>query len=134
VDGEYRLKAQIGGVGHLAYAKVQLSDAQYPSVVLDDHIFAWVFDVYGPNAWTNSLFFDDLRNGARSGALYALHRTRSNHLVRVMEVGGGPADATEPDVRFVVAHAVWNALGHAPDVMPSIDDTGAFHFPNPPHD
>lgn len=132
--GEFLLKTVKGGILHFADVKVQLLDAEHPSVVLDEKAFAWVKDVYGPKAWTDSRYFDELRNGALAGATYALHRSRSRALVKVTEVRGAPADTTEADVRYAVAYAVWDALGQVPDSPPEIEAEGVIHFPNPPVD
>lgn len=133
MEGEYRLRSQTNGRGHFAHVRVSLSDAPYPSVLLGPEILAWVKDDYGPDAWTDSQYFDDLRNGALSGAIYGLHRAQASYLVTVNLVRGAPADTGEEDVRFATAYAVWDALGFASERQPSLNSDG-FHFPNPPRE
>lgn len=133
VRGEFWLKRQANGRGYFARVQVALSDAPYPSVLLGPGVFEAVHDAYGPAAYTDSRYFDALRNGALSGAIYALHRANAARLVTVERVDGSSVDTDEDSVRFATAFAVWDALGATPDHVPTLDtDEHRFDFPHPP--
>ncbi|UUW89101.1 hypothetical protein [Pimelobacter simplex] len=132
MDGEFCLRRQQHGRGHFAHVRVRLGEATYPSVVLGEHMLDWVQETYGSTAPTDSPYFDALRNGALSGAIYALHRSDVAHVVTVLLVSGAPADTNEEAVRFATAFAVWDALGSRPTPEPTIEGAGTFLFPHPP--
>lgn len=88
---------------------------------------------YGPGAVTRVP--PDFR-AAESGAMLALAQASQPLAVTVTTIEFPPADTTPDDVRFATAHAVWQAIGHAPDRPPYIDADGV-HFPSarlPPAD
>ncbi len=110
--GEFRLARQRAGRGLYARVKVEVTKGD-PTVLVDDDVFAWVNEVYAPNAsaYRDS---DDFRGAAKLGAEHALRNlsnTSTLQRVRVVEIHVTTVDSTRSAVAFATCFAVWNALG-----------------------
>jgi hypothetical protein len=86
----------------------------------------WLAESYGPDAVTDVP--SEFKAAAESGTMLALAEVSQPFAVTVTAIRFAPADTTPDDVRFATAHAVWQAIGHAPASPPYIDDDGV-HFP-----
>ena len=86
----------------------------------------WQTDEYGPNAWTSVP--PEFKAAAEIGAMLALAEVSQPLAVTVTTIKFTNADTTPDDVKLATAHAVWQAIGHAPVSPPYIDADGV-HFP-----
>lgn len=121
-SAKYKLLKVSGGVGHYAKVSVTAEPAdEGSSVVVSDDVFAWLKDVYGPDAYEWNVC-DAYRDGAKAGAAYALkHRTahdQDHWKIVITKIDVSPVDSTEQTVAFATCMAVWDAIGdegmHAP--------------------
>lgn len=127
--GEYKLARQIGGRGHYARVKVDVTPGP-PGIVVADSVFAWLKDEYGPEAW-EWRDCDDMREGARAGAAYALqNRVAQGPLAQVVvaEIHASPVDTSKADVAFATCFAVWNALSDHGEAQPTLDQDWSSPF------
>ena len=114
----YRLAKQVNG--RFAYAEVEVSAAVVEqgmrSVVVSDHVFAWLKDVYGPDAWEWAVC-DEYRKAAIEGAHVALdHASPAVEAAVVIErIRAAPADSSAETIAYAAAQATWRAL----DVRPT---------------
>jgi len=121
-SGEYKLVSQRAGRGLYARVKVVVSEGK-PGVVVDDDVFAWVKEEYGPNAFAYR-DSDDFRGAAKLGAEHALRNLRSPSpllQVRVVEIHVNTVDSTRSAVAYAACFAVWNALGDPGTDAPTPD-------------
>jgi len=120
--GEYKLLRHRAGRGSYARVKVTVSEGEQ-AVVVEDNVFAWVKEAYGPNAFEHR-DDDDFRGGAKVGAEYALrNRTKPGPMqhVRVSEIHFTNVDTARAGVAFAACFAVWNALGDPGANPPTLD-------------
>jgi hypothetical protein len=120
--GEYKLARQVGGRGHYARVKVDVTPGTN-GVTIADTAFAWLKQVYGPDAW-EWRDCDDMRDGARTGATFALLNRATvgaSQDVVVTEIHASPVDTTRADVALAACHAVWIALNDPGRVQPALD-------------
>jgi hypothetical protein len=120
--GEYKLARQRAGRGLYARVKVAVTEGD-PAVVVDDDVFAWVKEAYGPNAFAYR-DSDDFRGAAKLGAQHALHNLSSSSTlqhVRVVEIHVTTVDSTRSAVAFAACFAVWNALGDTGTNAPMLE-------------
>jgi len=120
--GEYKLIRQVGGRGHYARVKVDVLPGEN-GVTIADTAFAWLKEVYGPDAW-EWRDCDDMRDGARAGATYALRNraaVRPSEHVLVTEIHARPVDTSRADVALATCRAVWVALGEPGREQPTLD-------------
>lgn len=84
------------------------------SIVLSPAVFAWLKDVYGPDAWEWGAC-NAYRDGAQYGAQYALHNRASNIATKwrvvVTKIHAHPAHTSWDSVAIATCFAVWNAIG-----------------------
>ena len=125
VEGEYWLK-RYARVLHWARVRVVAVPAASPQVQVSPDACLWLTEQYGPDAVTTVP--SDFKAAAESGAVLALTQASQPLAVTVTTIGFAPADTTPDDVKFAAAHAVWQAIGHAPASPPFIDADGV-HFP-----
>jgi hypothetical protein len=125
MEGEYLLKRYVR-VLHWARVHVVAAPADSPQVQVSPGACMWLTEVYGPNAGTN--VDPNFKAAAESGAMLALAHVSEPLAVTVTTIEFTPADTTPDDVKFATAHAVWQAIGHAPASLPYIDADGV-HFP-----
>jgi hypothetical protein len=128
-EGEYKLAGQIDGRGHYARVKVVVTIGA-AGLRTSDSVFAWLKEVYGPDAW-EWRDCDEMRDGAIAGAAYAIaNRVRSDDLVHVevTQIHAMPADTTRSDVAFAACMAVWKALQDPGATVPTLDQ----HWPSVP--
>jgi hypothetical protein len=76
--------------------------------------FAWLKDVYGPNAFEWGCCAE-FRDGALRGVKYALNHVAGverldDVLIRIGKIDATPADTTGDDVAYAACYATWNAL------------------------
>jgi len=126
-EGHFRLSQYIGtrrllGEVRLFVEEVPRGSEDAPDVVFDE--IAWDFPEID---WKSSVLF---------GVRYALRKAPSSlkpgspFRVRIAEVGGYMLDTTELTLAYAAAHALWKALGAAPDTTPVIRaETPAIEFP-----
>jgi hypothetical protein len=120
--GEYKLARQRAGGCLYARVKVAANEGDR-AVLVGDDVFAWVKDVYGPNAFAYC-DSDDFRGAAKLGAEYALRNlTTPSALqqVHVVEIHVTTVDSTRFAVAFAACFAVWNALGDPGSNAPRLD-------------
>jgi hypothetical protein len=121
-SGEYKLARQRAGRGLYARVKVAVTEGD-PAVAVDDDVFDWVKEVYGPNAFAYR-DSDDFRGAAKLGAEHALRnlsRPSTLQRVRVVEIHVTTVDSTRSAVAFAACFAVWNALGDPGTNAPTPD-------------
>lgn len=125
MEGEYWLKRYVR-VLHWARVHVAAAPADSPQVQVAPSACTWLTVPYGPGAVTQVP--PDFKAAAESGAMLALAQASQPLAVTVTTIEFTAADTTPDDVRLAAAHAVWQAIGHAPDRPPYIDADGV-HFP-----
>jgi hypothetical protein len=125
VEGEYRLRRHVR-VLHFALVRVVAVAAVGTRVLVSPDACAWLTEVYGPDAGTKVP--PEFEAAAESGAVLALAQVGQPLAVTVTMIVFMQADTTPDDVKFATAHAVWQAVGHAPASPPYIDADGV-HFP-----
>jgi hypothetical protein len=125
VEGEYRLRRHVR-VLHFALVRVVAVAAVGTRVLGSPDACAWLTEVYGPDAGTKVP--PEFEAAAESGAVLALAQVGQPLAVTVTMIVFMQADTTPDDVKFATAHAVWQAVGHAPASPPYIDADGV-HFP-----
>jgi hypothetical protein len=131
MEGEYWLKRQVR-VGHWARVRVVAAPAASPQVQVSPDACVWLAECYGPGAGAHVP--PDFKAAAESGAMLALAQVGQPLAVTVTTIRFVNADTSPDDVKFATAHAVWQAIGHAPASPPYIDADGV-HFqpaPRPP--
>lgn len=112
--------------GRTAYAEVEISigtaDDGTPSVVVADHVFAWLEDAYGPGAWEWAIC-DAYRAAAMRGVELVLAdvapRVEASVCIECIRVT--VADSSEEAVVYAAAHATWRALNLPPTRALTID-------------
>jgi hypothetical protein len=127
MEGEYSLKEYVR-VLHWARVCIVATPAGRPQVQVSPDACTWLTGPYGPDAWTSVP--PDFKAAAESGAMLALAHVSEPLAVTVTTIEFTPADTTPDDVKFAAAHAVWQAIGHAPPSHACIDADGV-HFPPP---
>ena len=116
--GRYKLIRQTGGRGFYADVTVETrATTGGPQVEVGPSVFAWLKDVYGPNAWEWSVC-DDFRAAAVRGVGFALTYAQqpidpATIAVVVTQILAAPADTCSGSVAFAACHATWQALGVA---------------------
>ena len=119
--GEYKLARHLGGRMHYARVKVEVT-LKAQGITIADSAFAWLKDVYGPDAW-EWRDCDDMRDSARAGAAHALENlVRPAPLVGVVvtEIHASSIDTSCADVAFATCFAVWEALGDHGRMQPTL--------------
>ncbi|WP_410817407.1 hypothetical protein [Micromonospora sp. 050-3] len=113
MQGEFRLRQIVGGIGHAADVAVAVEAADRDEVVVSPDAFAWLRDVYGPRAVIDRPVNDQLVAEAVEGVRYALARLGrpGGYKVTVMKIVDLPVDTGDGDVKVAAAHAVCIALG-----------------------
>ena len=111
----YKVAKASDGSCHYAVVSVDVEpSATQSSVDLSPTVFAWLKDVYGPDAW-EWRDCDTFRDGARFGAEYALHNRRANNRtewrVVITKIHASPADTSWDSVAIASCFAVWKAIG-----------------------
>jgi hypothetical protein len=114
-DATFKLARQVGGFGHYAEVRVVIDAASVASIEVAPDAFAWLKDIYGPDAWEWPVC-DDYRAGAVSGCQHALDNllvegTCSPLHVVITRIHGHPAHTSAKDVAFAACHATWKAMG-----------------------
>ncbi len=126
-ESTYRFVRQSGGVGH--YAQVTLAVEETPSTGLTVQIlptaFAWLKEVYGPDAWEWAIC-DEYRRSALFGVAYALQHAKipfdiAHVTISVVTIHASPADTSGDDVAYATAFAVWQACEVEPSVRPRLE-------------
>lgn len=123
--GRYRLTRQTGGRGFYADVTVEVTRvADGSRVAVGPTAFAWLKEVYGPDAWEWPVC-DDYRAGAIRGARFALAHASppvdaSTLSVVVVEIRAVVVDTCPDSVAFAVCHATWQALGCTGGAEPRI--------------
>lgn len=132
--GRFKLARQSGGIGLYADVTVLVSEiGQGPEIEFSGSEFAWLKDVYGPDAFEWACCHE-FRRGAVAGASYAVeHLSDSldgNRLRVVIEkIHAAPADTNERCVAYATCFAIWNALGLEGTQKPEIRGR-EIYFPN----
>lgn len=132
METTFRLARYVGGRGHWAEVTVHITPADQSDIVVGEEAFAWLYRVYGPNATTQGPAYDEIKAEAVDGTRYALQALPAEaQSVRVLitEIRDMPVDTNEGDVKFAAAHAVWQALGHDPELRPGITEDSVVVFP-----
>lgn len=123
--GEYKLNRVIGGVAYYARVWVRVVDDDTTEVTVDPGAFAWLKDVYGPDAWQWSISADYCE-GARQGCRYALEHLDISPAtplhVHVLGIHAHPAHSTQGSVRMAACLAVWRALDDGARDCPELLD------------
>lgn len=82
------------------------------SITVSPEAFAWLKEVYGPEAWEWSVC-DDYRDAAVAGCRYAIENRKNDDgtplEIRISKIEGHPAHTTWEAVAFAACFAVWNA-------------------------
>ncbi len=108
------------------------------SITVSPTAFAWLKDVYGPDAWEWPVC-EAYRAAAISGAGFALRHIAGRDgipeaRVVIDRIHAAPADTTPDDVAYAAVFAVWQALGVEGSSQPSLPvkhaESGA--APDPP--
>ena len=113
--GRYQLARQTGGRGFYAVVSVEVRDStDGPVAEVSPNAFAWLKDVYGPDAWEWPVC-DDYRTSALRGVRFALANTvqpvdAGTVAVVVTDIHARPADSCPDSVAFAACHATWQAL------------------------
>lgn len=126
-ESTYRFVRQSGGIGQ--YAQITLTVEEIPSTGLIVQIlptaFAWLKDVYGPDAWEWPVC-DEYRRSALFGVAYALQHAEFPFdiacvTISVVTIHASPADTSGNAVAYATAFALWQACGVEPRVQPRLE-------------
>ena len=132
MEGTYRLKRIAGGFSHWAEVTVWAEPAARHEVTVDDDVFGWRRDVYGPDAWVDRSVDREFIAAAVAGVRYALDRIGgSGKRVTVRVIHDAPADTGPDDVKFAAVAATCVALNVDLDPSPTVEAHGIV-FPDPP--
>lgn len=129
-----RIIGQSGGHGLYADVTVVVQpNSDDRSIVFSGSEFAWLKDVYGPDAWEWAIC-DEFREGAVFGVRWAIEHVRDDgegKLTRTVieRIHAMPADTNRDTVAYAACHATWAALDLCGSIQPSID-AGKISFPN----
>jgi hypothetical protein len=126
MEGEYWLKRHVR-VLHWARVRVVVAPAASSQAQVSPDACMWLTRPYGPGAVTDVP--SEFKAAAESGVMLALEQVSDPLAVTVTTIEFAPADTTPDDVKFAAAHAVWQAVGHAPAAPPYIAADGV-HFPH----
>lgn len=129
----FQVHGQSGGCG--MYAKVTVVvelDAEDRSIVFSGSEFAWLKDVYGPDAWEWPIC-GEFREGAVFGVRWAIEHMKDDGAGKfartiIERIHAMPADTNRDTVAYAACHATWAALGGRGSVNPSIEE-GKVYFP-----
>lgn len=126
----YQLKRYRAKLPHWARVTVAVEPSDHDGVESGDAVFAWLRDVYGPDAWTDGVEQRRFLAEAIEGVEYvlALPARPNRHAVTVVQVVTTPVDTMPGDVKLAAALACRDALGLELADPPRLEDAGAF-FP-----
>tara|TARA_B100000965_G_scaffold342298_1_gene311451 strand:+ start:490 stop:945 length:456 start_codon:yes stop_codon:yes gene_type:complete len=136
--GVFKLAKLFGGCGYYAKVTVEASPGK-GLVSLSPDVFAWLKDVYGPEAWEWPVC-DSYREAAMAGATYALAHmdfNKARHDISVTQIHVSPVDTNWDSVAYAACHATWKAAGAEGTEQPhwegrSIVFPGGLNRPAPP--
>ncbi|CAN5583459.1 hypothetical protein BH09VER1_BH09VER1_40250 [soil metagenome] len=115
-SGRYKLVRQTGGRGFYADVTIEAKqETDGPLLEISASAFAWLKDVYGPDAWEWPVC-DEYRKSAIRGVRYALAHSvpvvdPSRLAITVAVIHASPADTCPDSVALAACFATWNALG-----------------------
>ena len=128
----HKLVKTIHGITHYAEVTVTVTfEGNGTSISVSPAVFAWLKDVYGPDAWEWATC-DAYRDGAVSGAVFALGHVSGEYRqmdtsVIIDRIHALLVDTTPSAVRYATCMAVWKALGvegtELPDLIAKHDPT-----------
>jgi len=123
--GHYKLLRQTSKTSF--YAEVFVTVTPHPelAVGVSETAFAWLKDVYGPDAWEWSIC-DAYRSAARLAAKFAithLAQTNGPFHVSVDVIRARPADTMPDSVALAVCKAIWAALDDPGTVQVHIEES-----------
>jgi hypothetical protein len=129
----YRFLGQIEGRGYFAQIVLHL-DADQPEqqIVFSGQEFAWLKEVYGPDAWEWHEC-DDFRRAALFGIQYALCNTQypqqqAKGCITILTIGARLVDTTPETVAYTACLATWKLLNLEGVQVPYIEQQ-RIHFP-----
>ncbi len=118
------------------YAEVTIRREEVPAaglvVAVSPIAFAWLKDVYGPDAWEWPVC-DEYRAGALRGIAYAVQHTsspldHSSLVLTITHIGAHPAHTSAADVAYAACFATWAVCQAQSTDEPYLDD-GQVIFP-----
>lgn len=135
-QGEAKLLSTHDGLCHFAEVAVEI-DVTGVGIVIEMGCSGPGFQGQGALEDVPSAGYDDWKNGARAGVLFALRAVRVPHArVTVARITGVSSDTNPTVVAACAARAVWNALGISPpsDEVTRLDEIVAQSHLRPPTD
>lgn len=124
LTANFKLSQQKNGIFHYAEIQVTVSPADYLLIDIAPSCFAWLKDVYGPDAWEWPVC-DDYREAARRGIHYALTNRHSMQplSVTVTHIYARLVDTSCDDIAYAACMACWNAIGEYHSAHPQVGES-----------
>jgi len=132
----YKLTKIVGGRSHYAEVTATAEFGGGYSLSVSPAAFAWLKDVYGPDAWEWPVC-EAYRAAAESGAGYALRHIAGRDgipetRVVIDRIRAVVAETSPDDVAYAAVFAVWQALGVEGGQLPALPGRHAEPLSWPP--